>query len=143
MRASEVEYWRGWKLQLVLRPVSLEFIGEQRPPPNTTPGVDPGVRPPFSVSVPCVGGPTPPLMGVDRFPQRPASLPDFAEPSVTPAACTWVPEFLGTVSLRARVTYEVTFWMSGYTERLADYVWDSAAVEFPVGGLSVVNVNGG
>ena len=143
MRTSEIEYWRGWQLQLILRPVSLEFIGEQQPPPNMTPGSDAGVRPPFPVNVACVNSLVPSVMGADRFPQRPASMPNFAEPSTSPLACSWIPEFLGTVSLRARVTYEVTFWMSGYTERLADYVWDSTTLDFPVGGLSVVNVNGG
>ena len=147
MRASAVEYWRGWELRLILRPIGLEFSALQRPPAGKSPGVDAGVRAPFTVSIPCVGGGPNPVWGTDRFPERPPSLPDFSAPGIGTevglGGCVWTPEFLGTVSLTARVTYEVTFWMSGYTERLADYVWDSVPVDFAVGGLSVVNVNGG
>jgi hypothetical protein len=147
MRASAVEYWRGWELQLILRPIGLEFTAVQRPPDGKSPGVDAGVRAPFTVSIPCVGGGPNPVWGTDRFPERPPSLPNFSAPGIGTeiglGGCVWTPEFLGTVSLTARVTYEVTFWMSGYTERLADYVWDSVPVDFAVGGLSVVNVNGG
>ena len=147
MRSSAVEYWRGWELQLILRPIGLEFTAVQRPPEGKRPGVDAGVRAPFTVSIPCVGGGPNPVWGADRFPERPASLPDFSAPGIGAdvglGGCVWTPEFLGTVSLTARVTYEVTFWMSGYTQRLADYVWDSVPVDYAVGGLSVVNVNGG
>ena len=41
----------------------------------------------------------------------------------------------------ATITYEVTFWISGYAEPLAGYTWSSLPATFPVGALSVVNVN--
>ena len=47
----------------------------------------------------------------------------------------------GTVTIRARITYNVTFWANGYTERLANYTWSSPPATYQSGELSDVNTN--
>ena len=67
-------------------------------------------------------------------------MPDLTQPGVN-WFCMWTPPGPGSVTIEARITYRVTFWASGYTEQLADYVWSSPPVTYPTGELSSVNTN--
>lgn len=140
MRYSNLEIFKGWVLQLVLRPVRLLFDLAYQPPPEGG-GVEA-----FTVSVPCVsaGVSDRPVPDGARFPARPVGLPEWSEPGVGLTlglgGCVWTPGARGSVSVVATVTYEVTFWISGFAEPQPDYVWPSAPVVYPVGSLSVVNV---
>ena len=140
VRTSNVEVYRGWELSLVLRPVALDIAIE----PHPTSGSDPAAR------LSCVSlGSAAAGLTVDaasrRFPARPGDLTGWSEPGPGAAhglpGCSWTPGQLGTVTATATITYEVTFWISGYAEPLAGYTWSSLPATFPVGALSVVNVN--
>jgi hypothetical protein len=68
-------------------------------------------------------------------------LPVQSAPGVN-GACRWTPPGPGKVVVQARVSFAVTFWASGYTETLADYVWTSRPVRYSVGELAAVNTGG-
>ena len=54
--------------------------------------------------------------------------------------CTWVPQSKGSVTIRARVTYNVLLTISGFSEWLSPYVWYSDPLTMTVGELRVRNV---
>lgn len=78
------------------------------------------------------------VAGATAMPQPP-ELPEQSLPGVG-GPCRWTPPGPGTATLTARVTYTVVFWVDGWTEQLADYVWTSLPVTFGVGELRAVTV---
>jgi hypothetical protein len=131
---SNVVHWRGWELVLIAQPKALAFDVDFVPDP---------ARPstPFTGVVPCVAPGDRPQPWVGAFPGPPVDLASFAEPGVG-GPCMWTPPGPGWVTITARVTFTVTFWVSGATEAQPDYVWASAPEQFRVGELRVVNTNG-
>lgn len=128
---SSVLEWRGWTMYLLARPVSLDAGVTFRPDPD---------RPsaPFAGIVPCLDrGDVPVLDGVS-VPAMPA-LPELTRPGVN-GPCTFTPPGPGTVTVQARITYEVTFWANSYTEAQPDYLFTSLPATFASGELAAVNV---
>ena len=127
---SNPAYYRGWTLYLLTQPLALEFLVRFTPDPAQP-------SPAFDGVVACVARGSTPTADAVALPAVPV-LPEQAEPGVN-GPCTWTPPGPGSVTIQARITYRVTFWASGFTEALPDYVWSSAAATFPVGELSAVN----
>jgi hypothetical protein len=146
-RESNTEQWRGSDVKLILKPTNLSFAITQRPPAGTTPGIDPGVHEPFTLTIACYDTTrAKPDPDATRFPARPPTLAAISQPGVGTeiglGPCVWTPGYLGTATITARITYTVTLWASGYTEQLLEpYEWESAPTDYIVGGLSNVNVN--
>jgi hypothetical protein len=130
---SNSQSWRGWLMYLYTVPVELDFHVVFTPDPD-----EPST--PFDGFVPCVARGSTPVAGSGALPAFPG-LPDLTQPGVN-WYCMWTPPGPGSVTIEARITYRVTFWASGYTEQLADYVWSSPPVTYPTGELSSVNTNG-
>jgi hypothetical protein len=128
---STVLEWRGWTLYLLARPVALDFGVTFRPDPD---------RPstPYAGAVPCVARGTLPALDGVSVPAMPV-LPDLARPGVN-GACTFTPPGPGTLTVQARITYEVTFWANSYTEGQPDYLFTSLPATFTTGELAAVNV---
>lgn len=129
---SNSQSWRGWLMYLYTVPVELDFHVVFTPDPD-----EPST--PFDGFVPCVARGSTPVAGSGALPAFPG-LPDLTQPGVN-WFCMWTPPGPGSVTIEARITYRVTFWASGYTEQLADYVWSSPPVTYPTGELSSVNTN--
>ena len=125
--------WRGWLMYLYATPVAMDFHVVFTPDPT-----EPSRA--FDGFVPCVARGAHPAADARAFPAFPA-LPDHTAPGIN-GACTWTPPGPGSVSIQARITYQVLFWANGYTERLNDYVWSSAPTRFATGELASVNTNG-
>lgn len=130
---SNSQSWRGWLLYLYVTPRALDFHVVFTPDPAEP-------SPAFDGIVPCVAAGVTPSSDANALPAFP-TLPDHATPGVN-GDCMWTPPGPGSVTIQARITYRVLFWANGFTERLPDYVWTSAAVQFPTGELSSVNTNG-
>lgn len=131
-QTSNVIRYRGWQLALQTQPATMQFQVHFVPDPTQP-------SPAFNGIVDCVG-PSGAQADAVAFPAMPA-LPEQTEPGVN-GPCMWTPPGPGTVTIEARITYHVTFWVTGYTEPLPDYVWTSAPVTFTTGELSAVNTNG-
>jgi hypothetical protein len=131
-QVSNADYYRGWTLYLYLRPTALSFQVVFTPKPEQP-------SPAFNGIVQCVADPGQSIADTVAFPAVP-TLPDQSEPGVN-GDCLWTPPGPGTVTIQARMTYDVTFWANGYTESLADYTWTSPAATFATGELSAVNTN--
>jgi len=131
-QTSNVVRYRGWQLALQTQPVTLQFQVHFTPDPTQP-------SPAFNGIVDCVGSGGATADSV-AFPAVPA-LPEQTAPGVN-GPCMWTPPGPGTVTIEARITYHVTFWVTGYTEALPDYVWTSAPVTYTTGELSAVNTNG-
>ncbi len=131
-QVSSADYYRGWTLYLYLRPTALSFQVVFTPNPEQP-------SPAFNGIVDCVANPADATADTSAFPAVPL-LPDQTEPGVN-GSCMWTPPGPGTVTIQARITYDVTFWANGYTESLADYTWTSEPATFATGELSAVNTN--
>ena len=131
-QVSSADFYRGWTLYLYLRPTALSFQVVFTPNPEQP-------SPAFNGIVACVVNATDATADTIAFPAVPV-LPDQSEPGVN-GICMWTPPGPGTVTIQARITYDVTFWANGYTEPLADYTWVSPAATFATGELSAVNTN--
>ncbi|MCE9621454.1 MAG: hypothetical protein K8R99_03805 [Actinomycetia bacterium] len=131
-QVSTADYYRGWTLYLYLRPTALSFQVVFTPKPEQP-------SPEFNGIVECVTDPSEVTADTIAFPAVPV-LPDQSEPGVN-GNCMWTPPGPGTVTIQARITYDVTFWANGYTEALPDYTWTSEAATFATGELSAVNTN--
>ena len=131
-QVSNADYYRGWTIYLYLRPTALSFHVVFTPKPEQP-------SPPFNGIVDCVTSPAQASADTIAFPAVPL-LPDQSEPGVN-GACMWTPPGPGTVTIQARITYDVTFWANGYTESLPDYTWTSPQASFATGELSAVNTN--
>jgi hypothetical protein len=121
--------YRGATLLLIAQPREMDFIVEFTPNPDKP-------SPPFRGIVSCVPG-EPAESGGGALPAFPV-LPDQTEPGVN-GACTWTPPGPGEVSITARITYSITFWVNGFTEPDDDYVWTSEPSTFVTGELRAVN----
>ncbi len=128
---SNTQRYRGATLALVAQPRELEFVVSFTPNPDRP-------SPAFTGVVSCVPAVAASSDGaaVPAFPE----LPDMAEPGVN-GPCQWTPPGPGSVTVTARIVYTLTFWVSGYTERLEDYVWTSEPTTFLTGELRAVNTN--
>jgi hypothetical protein len=126
---SNVERYRGATLALIAVPKKLEFVVSFVPNPAKP-------STPFAGIVSCVPGvaATSDARALPAFPV----LPDQTLPGVN-GPCMWTPPGPGSVTVTARIVYDLTFWVSGYTERLDDYVWSSAPATFLTGELRAVN----
>ena len=131
-QASNADYYRGWTVYLYLRPTALSFQVVFTPKPEQP-------SPAFNGIVACVTNPADVAADAVAFPAVP-KLPDQSEPGIN-GDCMWTPPGPGTVTIQARITYDVTFWANGYTEALPDYTWVSEAATFATGELSAVNTN--
>ena len=129
---SQPAHFLGWTLFLITEPTSLEFEV------NFIPNSD-KPSPAFSGVVTCVNDPSTVAADAVAFPAMP-TLPDQTQPGIN-GSCMWTPPGPGTVTIQARITYNVTFWANGYTEPLADYTWTSAPATYKSGELSAVNTN--
>lgn len=129
---SNTATYRGWLLSLLAEPTTLDFLVRFTPDP-TAPST------PFDGVVACVAAGATPVGDGVALPAFPV-LPEQAEPGVN-GPCTWTPPGPGSVTVQARITYRVTFWASGYTDPLPDYVWSSPVATFRTGELSAVNTN--
>ena len=125
-------HFLGWTLLLLTEPKTLEFDV------NFVPNHD-KPSPAFRGVVGCVTDPAAATADTVAFPAMP-TMPIQTEPGVN-GACMWTPPGPGTVTIRARITYSVTFWANGYTEPLADYIWTSTPATYRSGELSAVNTN--
>lgn len=126
---SNLERYRGATLALIAVPKGLEFIVAFTPNPDKP-------STPFAGIVSCVPAVAATSDG-SALPSFP-SLPEQTEPGVN-GPCTWTPPGPGTVTVTARIVYDLTFWVSGYTEQLDDYVWTSEPRTFLTGELRAVN----
>ena len=126
---SVPDRYRGWVSQLVLVPQSLSF--DVVFTPDTGPAV--------SLTVPCLERSAVASLPGVPMPARGAT-PDFAEPGQFEAPCTWIPPNKGEVTIRATITYQVVFAVSGYADVLAPYVWSSNPITLRVDELRSVNV---
>jgi hypothetical protein len=126
--ASPAVDFRGWSARLLLTPASLEFDVVFDPDDGSL----------SSVVVPCVVG-FEDLPDSGMVPRRGSDVPDFAEPGQFSAPCVWIPPEPGEVTIRARLTYEVRYVVSGFVEVLAPYSWSSDPVTVRVDELRVVN----
>jgi hypothetical protein len=125
--------WRGWLMYLYSTPVALDFHVEFTPDPAS-----PSTA--FDGFVPCIDRDAAAVAGGGAFPAFP-ELPELTKPGVN-GPCMWTAPGPGSVTIQARITYKVTFWVSGYTEHLPDYEWSSPPATFRTGELSSVNTNG-
>ena len=131
-QASTADYYRGWTLYLYLRPTALSFHVVFTPKSEQP-------SPAFNGIVACVTNPDEVTADTIAFPAVP-ELPDQSEPGVN-GNCMWTPPGPGSVTIQARITYDVTFWANGYTDSLPDYTWTSEATTVATGELSAVNTN--
>lgn len=129
---SNVVNWRGWTMYLLAQPVAMDFTVDFRPDPAQPSAAFKGV-------VGCVPRGTTPVASAVAVPAMP-TLPPQSAPGVN-GSCRWTPPGPGSVVVQARITYRVTFWASGYTETLPDYVWTSLPATFRTGELSAVNTD--
>lgn len=128
---SNPQRWRGWLLYLYTVPLAMDFHVVFTPDPARP-------SPAFDGYVPCVDRGTAPVGDGNSMPAFP-DLPDHAAPGVN-WWCMWTPPGPGTVTIQARITYDVLFWANGFTEELPEYQWSSPSAQFAVGELAVVNV---
>lgn len=119
---TDVDEYMGWQSQLGLFPADLEFE----------------VVGPDGQTVPCA--PAQSAASNGAIPGWPADLPDFYELGQLGRDCTWVPQEKGSVTIRARITYDVLLTISGFSEQLSPYVWYSDPLTLPVGEIRVRNV---
>jgi len=126
---SNIERYRGSTLALIAVPKELEFVVSFTPNPDKP-------STPFAGIVSCVPAVAATNDG-SALPSFPV-LADQTEPGVN-GPCTWTPPGPGKVTMTARIVYDLTFWVSGYTERLDDYVWSSEPTTFLTGELRAVN----
>ncbi len=128
---TEPLHYRGAVLLLIAQPRRLDFEIDFRPDPTRP-------SPPFRGVVSCLVSPQA-TSGGGALPARP-DLPATAEPGVG-GRCTWTPPGPGQVNVTARITYDVTFWASGFTQAEAPYVWRSTPMAFTIGELTAVNTD--
>lgn len=128
-QTSTPRTYRGATLFLTAQPRQLDFIIEFTPNPDKP-------STPFRGIIGCIPGEA----AVDDGNALPAFplLPDQTEPGVN-GSCMWTPPGPGTVTITARVTYDITFYVNGYTEPDNDYTWTSEPTTFDTGELIAVN----
>ncbi len=119
---TAVDQYMGWYSQLGLFPRSLAF----------------DVVGPGGGTIPCA--PAESTARSDAIPAAPDDLPRYYELGQLGQDCTWVPQTRGTVTVRARITYDVLLTISGYSEWLSPYVWWSDPLTLAVDELHVRNV---
>ncbi|MET0145365.1 MAG: hypothetical protein ABW328_11365 [Ilumatobacteraceae bacterium] len=119
---TAVDQYMGWYSQLGLFPHALAFE----------------VVGPGGESIPCA--PTRAAIGNGAIPAAPDDLPPYFELGQLGQDCTWVPQSRGSVTIRARITYDVLLTISGYSEWLSPYVWYSDPLSLTVDELHVRNV---
>lgn len=124
--------WRGWAMSLVATPARLDVQVDFAPDPEKPSTAFHGV-------VPCIGPDEQPASDGSVLPALP-QLPEQTEPGVN-GACTWTAPGPGSVTIRPRITYTVTFWASGYFAPRPDYVLLGDPTTFPVGEISSVNLD--
>ncbi len=127
---SNTAVWRGWTMYLFARPMAIDFIVDFTPD-RQHPSA------PFRGVVSCVPRGAARSGSGGAMPAMPA-LPSQSAPGVN-GPCRWTPPGPGSVTVQARLSFAITFWASGYTEALADYVWTSRPSVFSVGELAAVN----
>lgn len=127
-RGNSIVY-RGATLLLIAQPREMDFVVEFTPNPDKPSA-------PFRGIVSCIPG-EPAEGGQGALPAFPV-LPDQTEPGVN-GACTWTPPGPGEVTITARITYSITFWVNGFTEPEDDYVWSSVPTTYDTGELIAVN----
>jgi hypothetical protein len=127
-RSNAIVY-RGATMLLIAQPRELEFVVDFVPNPDKP-------STPFRGIVGCVPDEVADS-GSGALPAFPV-LPDQSEPGVN-GPCTWTPPGPGQVTITARITYSVTFWVNGFTEPDDDYVWTSDPTVFDTGELIAVN----
>lgn len=126
---SNLERYRGATLALIAVPKELEFVVSFTPNPDKP-------STPYAGIVACV----PAVAAVGDGMALPAfpALPDQSDPGVN-GPCMWTPPGPGQVTVTARIVYDLTFWVSGWTEPLKEYVWTSEPTTFLTGELRAVN----
>ena len=112
----------GWYSQLGLFPAELDFE----------------VVGPGGETVPCA--PAESAVKANAIPGTPDDLPRYYELGQLERDCTWVPQERGSVTIRARITYDVLLTISGFSEWLSPYVWYSDPLTLSVGELRFRNV---
>ena len=119
---TSVDEYMGWQSQLGLFPSSLryEVVGDG------------------GGTVPCA--PAESGVTAGAIPGFPDDLPRYYELGQLGRDCTWVPQARGSVTVRARVSYDVLLTISGFSEWLSPYVWYSDPLTLTVGELRSVNV---
>ena len=119
---TAVDEYMGWQSQLGLFPNSLQFevVGEG------------------GGTVPCA--PAESTEAAGAIPGFPDDLPRYHVEGQLGRDCTWVPHAKGSVTVRARISYDVLLTISGYSEWLSPYVWYSDPLTMTVGELRSVNV---
>ncbi len=121
--------YRGATLLLVAQPREMDFVVDFVPNPD-----EPST--PFRGIVSCVPDELA-VAGDGALPAFPV-LPDQTEPGVN-GPCTWTPPGPGRVTITARITYTITFWVNGFTAPDDDYVWTSLETTYDTGELIAVN----
>lgn len=130
-RSPEATY-RGWTIHLFTEPRTLDFRVVFNP--------EAGREVPASdVTVECVAEHHMATADASAFPALP-ELPELTAPGVN-GPCMWTPPGPGTVTIEARITYDVTLWVNGYHEAQPRYTWTGLPVAFATGELAVVNTN--
>ncbi len=124
--------WRGWVMDLVTQPSELAFQLDFTPNPDKP-------STPFHGIVPCIAAGDAANADAVVLPALPV-LAEQTEPGIN-GPCTWTPPGPGTVTIQARLTFDVTFRASGYTQVRPDYVWTSAPVTYSTGELTSVNLD--
>lgn len=127
-RSNAIVY-RGATMLLIAQPRELDFVVDFVPDPDEP-------SPAFRGVVGCIPDEAA-TSGDGALPAFPV-LPDQTEPGVN-GPCTWTPPGPGQVTITARITYTVTFWVNGFTEPDDDYVWTSEPTVYDTGELIAVN----
>lgn len=129
---SPVATYRGWTIHLFTQPRSLDFQLTFAPDPDR-PSAE------FDGTVPCVSADDAATADSSAFPALP-TLPAQTSSGVN-GPCMWTPPGPGTVTIQARVMYDVTLWVNGFSESQPSYSWTGPAATFDTGELAVVNTN--
>ncbi len=141
---SQTRSHRGARFRLLAYPRELEFDVEFAPNPTKP-------SPAFTGTLDCItstatgtgngigigNGTVEPVASNGVFPALP-QLPEQTTPGVN-GPCMWTPPGPGRVTITARITYTVTFWVDGYTMPDDDYTWTSTPTTYDTGELIAVN----
>jgi hypothetical protein len=124
--------YRGWTMHLYTTPATLEFLVNFTPDPDKP-------SPKFAGTVACITDADTPVADGEALPAMPA-LPEQTTPGVN-GPCMWTPPGPGTVTIQARIRYDVTLWVNGYQEPQPTYTYTGPVTAFDTGELTAVNTN--
>jgi hypothetical protein len=139
VQSSPSVSYRGWSLQLVVAPRSLDFSLDFEP--NTTARREDGTQS-WQGVVGCIGTATDRQLvaGGSQTPQRPDDEDlEWSEQLGVIDACAWVPPGSGHVTIQPTIAYDVILLANGSTDAMPTYYYTGPAVTYRTGELIAVN----